>query len=87
MLNHGPGASASAYWGEDYGGVDMQTLAFLVALCAIVGVLAAAAYRRKHDDPLGDLRYDENGREVSDASNRTMRRRQTPPGPGGMGEF
>jgi hypothetical protein len=65
----------------------MQMLAFLFALGAVVAVLAAAAYRRKKDQPLGDLRYDESGREVSDASNRTMRRRQTPAGPGGMGEF
>lgn len=65
----------------------MAVIAFLLALCALVAVLAAAAYRRKKDQPLGDLRLDDQGREVSDGSQRTMRRRQTPAGPGGMGEF
>ena len=65
----------------------MPLLAFLLALCALVAVLAAAAYRRKKDQPLGDLRLDDHGREVTDGSQKTMRRRQTPAGPGGMGEF
>ena len=65
----------------------MPLLAFLLALCALVGVLAAAAYVRKRNQPLGDTRVDDQGREITDGSNRTMRRRQTPAGPGGMGEF
>lgn len=65
----------------------MPLLAFLLALCAVVAVVAAAAYRRKKGDPLGDLRLDDQGREVTDGSRASMRRRQTPPGTGGMGEF
>lgn len=65
----------------------MPLLAFLLALGALIAVLAAAVYRRRQDQPLGDLRLDDHGREVSDGSDTTMRRRQTPPGPGGMGEF
>ena len=65
----------------------MPMLAFLLALCALVAVLAAAAYRRTSDQPLGDVRLDDQGREATDGSRRDLRRRQTPPGPGGMGEF
>ncbi|HET7900606.1 MAG TPA: hypothetical protein VFL59_05420 [Candidatus Nanopelagicales bacterium] len=65
----------------------MPMLAFLLALCAVVGVLAAAAYVRKKNQPSGDLRVDDQGREVTDGSQENVRRRQTPPGPGGMGEF
>jgi hypothetical protein len=65
----------------------MKWIAFLFALVALVAVLAAAAYRRKKDQPLGDLRLDDRGHEVSDASNSAKRQRQTPAGPGGMGQF
>lgn len=65
----------------------MEFLLVPVVLVVVVAVLAGVAYHRKKDQPLGDERVDDRGNQVTDGSQRQMRRRQTPPGPGGMGEF